>query len=129
MASFYGRCGLYTTLLQTEHIQASIDHLNRIVPSINFTTEIENNPISFLDVKIIHSKDGALTTSLFQKPTHTNRYIHFQSHHPLAQKCDIANTLYHRNIHIVKDNFLRQLEDNKILETLKSNGFPEKFAC
>ena len=55
----------------------------------------KNNTISFLDVKIIrHSINNSLSTSIFKKSTHTDRYLHFNSHHPKNQKLTVAKTLY-----------------------------------
>ena len=117
------------SIIQTQYINTFLEHLNNIIPSINFTTETENNnKISFLDVTVTRLNTGSLTTSLFQKPTHTNRYLNFNSHHPLTQKSAIAHTLYHRTSCIVEDANVRQNEDQKIFEMLRINGFPEKLA-
>ena len=56
-------------------------HLNRQSPSIQFTMEREKEGrIAFLDVLV--SKDGdRLSTTVYRKPTHSDRYIPFHSHH------------------------------------------------
>jgi hypothetical protein len=40
----------------------------------------EDNRISFLNV-VVTRKDGRLTTNVYRKPTHTDLYKHYTSHH------------------------------------------------
>ena len=56
-------------------------HLNQQNQSIKFTIEEEKeNQLPFLDVQV--RRDGNhLRTSVYCKPTHTDRYINFHSHH------------------------------------------------
>jgi hypothetical protein len=66
----------------TNQLQEFLDHLNGVRPSMQFTMEIEsNNSIPFLDILVIR-KDSMLTTTVYRKPTHTGRYLNFDSNHP-----------------------------------------------
>lgn len=57
------------------------NHLNQQNPAIQFTMEEEKeDKIAFLDVLVKRVGDKA-RTSVYCKPTHTDRYIHFDSHH------------------------------------------------
>jgi len=38
--------------------------------------------LPFLDVRVTRQQDNTITTTIYQKPTHTNRYFQFTSHHP-----------------------------------------------
>lgn len=49
-----------------------------------------------LDTRITHHSDGSLSTRVFRKSTHTNRYLDFKSHHSLAHKVAVAQTLLNR---------------------------------
>ena len=72
-------------------------HLNNIEPSIQFTIERETErKISFLDVTVCRQDDGQLSTEVYRKPTHTERYLSFDSHHPTAHKRAVVKSLTDR---------------------------------
>ena len=50
----------------------------------------------FLDILITPKEDGSLKTSVFRKPTHTDLYVQWDSHHTIPSKYSVAGTLYHR---------------------------------
>ena len=50
----------------------------------------------FLDTLVIPQEDGTLTTRVYRKPTHTDLYLQWDSHHNLACKYSVINTLTHR---------------------------------
>ena len=66
-------------------------HANSISPNIKFTLELEDNSsLAFLDVRVNRTVNCKLWTTIYQKPTHTDRYLQFDSHHPLHQKLAVA---------------------------------------
>ena len=116
------------SIIKKQHIEKFLKHINSISPSIQFTVEFENeDKISFLDVNVHRTLQGDLRTSIYRKPTHSNRYLNFESHHPLIQKLAVPNTLYHRANHIITDTESRHNEIKQIQKTLQANGFPKKF--
>ena len=83
--------------LQQSQKEEFMQHINPLDPSINFTRQ-EIRPdgyMPFLDTLITPQKDGTLTTSLYRKPTHANLYLLSDSHHNLACKYSVINTLTH----------------------------------
>ena len=73
-------------------------HINHMSTSIKFTME-EAGPdgsIPFLDLLITPEVDGTLTTKVYRKPTHTDKYLQWDSNHTLASKYSVINTLTHR---------------------------------
>ena len=42
--------------------------------------------IPLLDTLLHHKNDGSLDVSIYRKPTHTDRYLHFSFHHPRHMK-------------------------------------------
>ena len=58
-------------------------HLNSTEPSIQFTHEVEvDGRLPFLDVQLHRQPDGSVSMSVFRKPSHTDKYMNFHSHHP-----------------------------------------------
>ena len=56
-----------------------LEHLTSTRPSIQFTMELEEDrKPPFLDV-MVSRRDDRLSTSVYRKKTHTDRYIHFSS--------------------------------------------------
>ena len=43
-----------------------------------------------------HQEDGRLITTVYQKPTHTDRYLSFSSHHPSMHKPTVVKSLMDR---------------------------------
>ena len=85
-------------ILQQFDKEEFLQHINSVDPSIIFTTE-ETRPdgsMPFQDMLITPQQDGTLTISVHKKPTHTNLYIQVDSHHNLACKYSVINTLTHR---------------------------------
>ena len=52
--------------------------------------------IAFLDVLISRRPDKTLTTTVYRKPTHTDKYLDFKSNHSIAHKLAVIRTLNHR---------------------------------
>ena len=103
-------------ILNKDHINDFHTHLNSICSHIQFTIEKEHNfSLPFLDFLVKrNSRNGSITThsllstTIYRKPTHTNRYLHYTSHHPKHQKLTVAKTLLSRvNTHIT-DNTQKQ---------------------
>ena len=61
--------------------------------------------------------------SVYRKPTHTDRYLQFHSHHPAQIKRGLVKWLFDRARDITRGRELKQ--DMKHLETvLQQNGYP-----
>ena len=72
-------------------------HINSINNHIKFTKEeCSDNQLAFLDCKIKISESHKLTTAVYRKPTHTDHYLQFGSHHPLVHKLGVIRTLHYR---------------------------------
>ena len=57
------------------------NHINNQHSNIKFTKEVERkSSIPFLDV-LVNRKGPRLLTTVYHKPTHTNRYINYNSNH------------------------------------------------
>ena len=85
------------TILDRENVNDFLQHLNNQQPSIRFTMETEkDNKLAFLDTAVLREPDGHLTTSIYRKPTHTDQYLAYDSHHPQSVKRGIIKCLHER---------------------------------
>ena len=59
-----------------------LEHLNNQNNNIKFTMKTEDNrSLPFLDVLVSRNKDRSISHQEFRKRTHTDRYLHDNSHH------------------------------------------------
>ena len=98
-----------------------------MIPHISFTTEQENNgQIPFLDT-LIYRKTGTISINIYRKPTHTDKYLDFNSHHDKKHKVSTAATLLHRALNLPNTTEGRNREIDKVYSALQSDGYPSKF--
>lgn len=105
-----------------ENLNKFLEHLNSQSNSIKFMMEVEENGcLPFLDILIKRNQDGTISHQVYRKKTHTEHYLHANSHHHPAQKLGVLNTLATRAIRIsYHDNF--EQEKNHLLNVFKKNG-------
>ena len=91
---------------------------------INFTIEHERNgQIAFLDA-LRSRNNGTITTTVYRKPTHTDRYLDYNSHHDKQHKISVATTLLQRAQQIpstTENKFNRHYESTEYPQVLLSN--------
>ena len=77
--------------------QAFLEHINSIDPAIKFTVEGTqgNGAIPFLDTLITLLADNSLYITVYCKPTNTDQYLQWHSHHCLSAKYSVIGTLTH----------------------------------
>ena len=102
-------------------------HLNKQHPRIQFTMEEETNgSLPFMDVRFTRQQ-GKLLREVYRKPTHTNRYLQFESHHPSSVKSGVVACLVNRAITVSSDQTARDAELKRIHKIRKANRYPKKF--
>ncbi|XP_068756578.1 uncharacterized protein [Montipora capricornis] len=117
-----------STTTKFDSTQTFLEHLNSIEPCIKFTVERESEgKIAFLDTMVHHQEDGRLTTTVYRKPTHTDRYLSFSSHHPSMHKRAVVKSLMDRAERIPTTKSDRSKEKQRVISTLQSNGYPKRF--
>ncbi|XP_078384100.1 uncharacterized protein LOC144666557 [Oculina patagonica] len=105
------------------------DSLNSIDPHISFTIEHESNgQLSFLDT-LISRDNNKLNIDVYRKPTHTDRYLDFRSHHDRDHKISTAATLLHRALKLPNSESGKAREIDRISIALQSNGYPPKVTA
>ena len=86
--------------------------------------EVEKDgKLPFLDAEI--ERQGAhLSMTVCRKPTHSGRYLNFESHHLVTAKCSTEDALFHRAEAIVRNKEQKQAEFSKIKQELLAYDYP-----
>ena len=115
-------------ILDRDKVDDFLQHLNSQQPSSRFTMETQNNSkIAFLDTLVCIEPDGRLTTSVYRKPTHTDQYLAYDSHHPQSVKRGIVKCLYDRAKRLVNKPSVISEEKKHLSSVLVSNSYPSSF--
>ena len=106
--------------------QAFLDHINSINSAIKFTMEGTqgNGAIPFLDTLVTPLADNSLPFKVYHKPTHTDQYLQWDSHHSLSAKYSVIGTLTHRAKVVCTDPELIQGEINHLGTALGECKYP-----
>ena len=108
-------------------VEGFLAHLNSLKPTIQFTMELETQGhLPFLDACLQRHSDGSLVTSVYRKPTHTDRYLQYDSHHPTHVKRGVVRCLFERAQSIAQGRE-SQKEEKHLKEVLGHNGYPARF--
>ena len=90
----------------------------------------KDNKLAFLDTAVLREPDGRLTTSVqkaYRKPTHTDQYLAYDSHHPQSVKRGIVKCLSERAKRLVTKPSVISGEKKHLSSVLVSNGYPFSF--
>lgn len=106
-----------------EDLDAFHDHLNSINSSIQFTCEKEKErTLSFLDMEL-KREDDSISTRVHRKATHTDRYLHFSSHHHPRIMTGVIQCLKRRADMICEKRTVGP-ELRHLQNTFEANGYP-----
>ena len=113
-------------VIQTSHKEEFFNHLNSLEESIQFTAEDTqaDGSLPFLDVLVTPQADGSLSTSVYRKPTHTNQYLQWDSHHPISAKYSFISTLFHRAKEVCSTKQHLKEEQDHIQQALTVCRYP-----
>ena len=114
------------TIIYTAHKRSFLGHLNSVGDHIQFTSE-DSRPdgsMPFLDILIIPNQGGSLSTTVYRKPTHTDLYLQWNSHHTVSAKYSVVGTLHHRAEIICSSPQLLQQEEQYLQKALQRCKYP-----
>ena len=85
----------------------------------------EGGSIPFLDTIVKPEADGNLSITVYRKPTHTDQYLQWDSHHHLSAKFSVINTLSHRAKTVCSKPELLQQEMDHLRKALTKCKYPK----
>ena len=117
------------TIIDTDNIDGNIKRINEIHPNLTFTSEIENDKgeLPFLDMVLVHGKDGSIQTRWFRKSTDTGLVLNFHAIAPFKYKKSMIINMVHRvyNATNTWNHFHNGLEEAKNI--LRKNQYPPEI--
>ena len=116
-------------ILKQSETKTFFEFLNNQCSFVKFTVELENSNgiLCFLDSKITRSSNGMLNSSVFKKPTHSDRYLDFHSAHPLYVKSNVVENLFSRIERIVTSEEDEIKERAVVLDTVDLRRITKNF--
>ena len=91
-------------VLDKSKVDPFFKFINSVDPNIKFTQEeCCDNKLAFLACLVHRKSNGSLSSTVYRKPTHTDHYLQFNSHHPLVHKLGVIRTLKCRADTIVSE--------------------------
>ena len=67
---------------------------------------------------------NSITTEIYRKPTHTDQYLLWSSHHPIKQKLNMVRNLMHRADTFIADEERRKVDNEMVRVALRICGYP-----
>ena len=113
-------------IINAAHKQEFLEHINSLDNHIQFISE-DSKPdgsMPFLDMMITPKEDGRLSTTVYRKPTHTDLYLQWDSHHPISSKYSVVGTLHHRAKTICSSPQMLQQEEDHLSRVLTRCKYP-----
>ena len=78
-----------------------------------------------MDTLLVRRDDGTIKLLVYRKPTHTDQYWAFDSHHPLHKKLGVVRTLLDRKERVVSEDVDKIREEEHIRQALSRCGYPK----
>ena len=89
--------------------------------------EEQDSILPFLDTLVQRNPDKTISVKVYRKPTHTNQYLNYTSHHSTSAKQSVITALFDRADNIVSGEKDKEEEKQHILAALQQNGHPKDF--
>ena len=104
-----------------------LQHINSVDPAMRFTVEDnkEDGSIPFLDTIVKPEADGTLSITVYRKPTHTDQYLQWDSHHHLSAKFSVIHTLSHMTSTVCSKPELLQHKKEHLRKALTKCKYPK----
>ena len=88
--------------------------------------EESNGELAFIDT-LLKRDNGKIAVLVYRKPTHTDQYLHYSSHHQTSCKESAVSSLLNRAYSIITNKDDLTKENARIKQVLKENGYQESI--
>ena len=110
-----------------DQVNKLLEHLNSIDPHIKFTIELQGTDgLPFLDT-LTKPTPNSIESTVYRKPTHTDRYLDYNSNHPISAKLSVIHTLIHRAKQVCSTPKFLAKEMDHLHKVLQDNHYPTQF--
>ena len=86
--------------------------------------EESNGELAFLDT-LLKQNNGEIYVLVYKKPTHTDQYLHYSSHHQTSCKEGVVSSLFNRAYSSITNKDDLNKENARIKQVLQENGYQE----
>ena len=83
-------------ILKSTNLENLFDHINNLHQNTKFTMEEESNAELVILDTLLKRNNGEISVPVYWKPTHTNQYLHYSSHHQTSCKESVVSSLFNR---------------------------------
>ena len=85
-------------ITKNDQVDILLNHINQLDDHIRFSVESLDNEgsIPFLDTKCTPNSNNTIHSTMYRKPTHTDRYLDCNFNHPVSDKRSVIQALTHR---------------------------------
>ena len=84
-------------ITKKDQMDILFNHMNQMDDHVKLTMECPDNEgrIPFLDTQCTPHLNYTIHTTVYRKPTHTDRYLDWYSNHPISAKRPVIQALIH----------------------------------
>ena len=116
------------SVIQRIYLQELLHQINSLHSQTQFTKEEEKDSIlPFLDTLVQRNPDKTRSVKVHKKPTHTNQYLNYTSHHSTPAKQSVITALFDRADNVASSEKDNEDEKQHLLAALQQNGYPRDF--
>ena len=115
------------SILKRVHLENTFYYINNLHEPIKFTMEEEiYGELAFLDT-LLKWNNGDISVLVYRKPTHTDQYLHYSSHHQTSCKESVVSSLFNGAYSIITNKDDLHKENARIKQVLMENGYRESI--
>ena len=113
-------------ILEAQYKDKFFHHINSLDDNIKLQAENTkgDGSMPLLDTLLTPQSDGSLQATVYRKPTHTNQYLQWDSHHAISHNYSVISSLLHRAKDICSSKDLLEEEQTQIQRALSICKYP-----